>query len=557
MMDRHLRWMFQVLATSLISIALLLGTTINYRDGMRPMIDPISVGGGSIMPESHHPDQQRVASANDLGGFVDNSASKEFSPSFSPVSTFSSSLSTLSRDSSHVPRSASHSSSSSSSSPSSSSFVSGDRRGISLDGHLDEPPVLAYFLGGTKGDGNRMKRLLLALYHPHNEYLLHLDRESPAAERLDLARFVTLHPTFIRVGNVRVIVNSNLVTYRGPTMIATTLHGMAILLKETSRWDWFINLSPSDYPLITQDDFLYVLSSVPRDLNFLDHSSVIPDWKEAQRVRPIVVDPAIYRQSKSDLFFTTQRRATPNAFRLFQGSAWMMLSRSFCQYLISGWDNLPRLALMYFANVISSPESYFHTVICNSREYFNTTVNSDLHYIAWDNPPKQHPLSLNSTFYEAMINSSAPFARKFEENEPVLDAIDAQQLRGRKEGQFVEGGWCGGGKGVRPRVERRGDDGGREGGGAAGGGKDGGPRASERSSDSFAARRWRRGNDFDMAATGVEGEEGEGGGGGEVADPCLAVGDPTALQPGAGGVRLEKLILELLGPQVFRQRQCV
>jgi hypothetical protein len=36
-------------------------------------------------------------------------------------------------------------------------------------------------------------------------------------------------------------------------MIATTLHGAAIMLKRSKEWDWFINLSASDYPLVTQD----------------------------------------------------------------------------------------------------------------------------------------------------------------------------------------------------------------------------------------------------------------------------------------------------------------
>jgi hypothetical protein len=46
---------------------------------------------------------------------------------------------------------------------------------------------------------------------------------------------------------------SNSQSDRGPTMIATTLHGAAILLKRSKEWDWFINLSASDYPLVTQD----------------------------------------------------------------------------------------------------------------------------------------------------------------------------------------------------------------------------------------------------------------------------------------------------------------
>jgi hypothetical protein len=36
-------------------------------------------------------------------------------------------------------------------------------------------------------------------------------------------------------------------------MVANTLHAAAILLREGGDWDWFINLSASDYPLVTQD----------------------------------------------------------------------------------------------------------------------------------------------------------------------------------------------------------------------------------------------------------------------------------------------------------------
>lgn len=98
-----------------------------------------------------------------------------------------------------------------------------------------------------------MKRTLRALYHPLNQYVVHLDLEAKAEERIELVEFVNSEAVFQRVGNVRVVLKSNLVTYRGPTMVSNTLHAAAILLKEGGDWDWFINLSASDYPLLTQD----------------------------------------------------------------------------------------------------------------------------------------------------------------------------------------------------------------------------------------------------------------------------------------------------------------
>ncbi|CAN1216786.1 Beta-glucuronosyltransferase GlcAT14B [Linum perenne] len=305
-------------------------------------------------------------------------------------------------------------------------------------------PRLAYLISGSAGDGVNLKRVLKALYHPRNQYVVHLDLEAPLDERLELIRWVNEEEkVFQQVGNVRVVVRSNLVTYRGPTMVTNTLHAASILLRDGGDWDWFINLSASDYPLLTQDDLLYTLSSIPRDLNFIEHTSDI-GWKEDQRARPVIIDPGLYSLQKSDVFWVTEKRSVPSAYRLFTemltGSAWMMLSRPFMEYCLWGWDNLPRIVLMYYANFLSSPEGYFHTVICNADEFRNTTVNHDLHFISWDNPPKQHPHFLTVDDYQRMVDSNAPFARKFGRNDVVLDKVDSEIL-GRSGDGFVPGGW--------------------------------------------------------------------------------------------------------------------
>ncbi|RLN39231.1 beta-glucuronosyltransferase GlcAT14B-like [Panicum miliaceum] len=364
------------------------------------------------------------------------------------------------------------------------------------------PPRFAYLISGSAGDAGMMRRCLLALYHPRNRYILHLDAEAPDADRAGLAAFVAAHPVLSAAGNVRVIEKANLVTYRGPTMVTTTLHAAAAFLWGEGRcrgadWDWFINLSASDYPLVTQDDLMHVFSKLPRDLNFIDHTSNI-SWKAFARAMPVIIDPALYMKTKGDLFWVPERRSLPTAFKLFTGSAWMVLSRPFVEYLIWGWDNLPRTVLMYYANFISSPEGYFHTVACNADAFRNTTVNSDLHFISWDNPPMQHPHHLTLADWDRMLASGAPFARKFPRDDPVLDRIDADVLGRRpSDATVAPGGWC-----------------------AAG--------------------------------------AGEGGGSGRGADPCAAVGDDAALlRPGPGAERLQRLVTSLLSEENFRPRQCV
>lgn len=116
------------------------------------------------------------------------------------------------------------------------------------------PPAFAYFITGGRGDARRMLRLLLAVYHPRNSYLLHLSADAPAWEHADLATSVRLSIPAIRAfGNVHVVGKPDAMTYMGSSVLAATLHAAAVLLRLDGGWDWFVTLSSSDYPLVTPD----------------------------------------------------------------------------------------------------------------------------------------------------------------------------------------------------------------------------------------------------------------------------------------------------------------
>ncbi|XP_021727116.1 beta-glucuronosyltransferase GlcAT14A-like [Chenopodium quinoa] len=304
------------------------------------------------------------------------------------------------------------------------------------------PPSFAYYIYGGAGDKGQILRLLLAVYHPRNWYLLHLSAEASAEEREWLVAAVRSVPAIQAFENVEVIGKPIWLTYMGATNIAATLRAAAVLLKLDDGWDWFITLSASDYPLLTQDDLAHVFSSTRRDLNFIDHTSEL-GWKEQQRIQPIIVDPSIYLARRSQIFTATQKRPTPAAFKVFTGSPWVMLSRSFLEFCLFGWDNLPRTILMYFNNAVLPEEGYFHSVICNSPEFRNTTVNNDLRYMIWDSPPKMAPHFLNVSDFDQMIQSGAAFARRFQKDDPVLTMIDENILH-RRHNRVAPGSWCSG-----------------------------------------------------------------------------------------------------------------
>ncbi|KAL2518896.1 Core-2/I-branching beta-1 [Abeliophyllum distichum] len=306
------------------------------------------------------------------------------------------------------------------------------------------PPAFAYYISGGRGDGDRIFRLLLAVYHPRNRYLLHISADGTKEERLKLGVMVKSLPVARAFGNVDVIGKPDPVTYMGSTHIAAILRAITILLKVDGEWDWFVTLSAMDYPLVTQDDLSHVFSSVRRDLNFIDHTSDL-GWKEGQRIEPIVVDPGTYLARRTQIFHATEKRPVPDAFKVFTGSPWVVLSRPFLEFCVLGWDNLPRTLLMYSTNAVLPQEVYFQSVICNSPEFKNTTVNGDLRYVAWDSPPKMEPLFLNTSNYEEMVQSGAAFARQFAKNEPVLDMIDSKILK-RGRNRATPGAWCTGRK---------------------------------------------------------------------------------------------------------------
>lgn len=361
------------------------------------------------------------------------------------------------------------------------------------------PVTFAYLISASTGDASRAARLLAALYHPGNSYLLHLDREAPAEEHRRLAELVSGRGVYARAGNVWIVGRPNLVTYRGPTMLTTTLHAIAVLLRLRRRWDWFINLSASDYPLVTQDDLMEAFAGLPRDLNFIQHTSHL-GWKIKKRARPVILDTALYEDGRAELIrpvnISTNLRRLPTAFKLFTGSAWTMLSRAFAEYVTMGWDdNLPRTLLLYHANIVSSPEFYFQTVACNSRRFRNATVNHDLHFIRWDTPPKQHPLYLTAKDYRRMLLSGAAFARKFRDGDPVLDRIDRDILRRPDPAaHFAYGGWCS--------------------------------------------------------------EAGDQNGGAALCSNPQEPGRRGAVKPGAGSRRLKAMLRKTLSPRNFRRQQC-
>ncbi|KAJ7009995.1 hypothetical protein NC653_000646 [Populus alba x Populus x berolinensis] len=97
-----------------------------------------------------------------------------------------------------------------------------------------------------------------------------------------------------------------------------------------------------------------------------------------------------------------------------EGTSFSFVSRNLIEHCILGVDNLPRILMMYLSNTPSFLINYFPTVICNSRQFNRTVINHNLQYVAFEKPSKKVPRALNSSEFDAMIQSGAAFATQIQ-----------------------------------------------------------------------------------------------------------------------------------------------
>ncbi|KAF7131804.1 hypothetical protein RHSIM_Rhsim09G0046700 [Rhododendron simsii] len=113
-------------------------------------------------------------------------------------------------------------------------------------------------------------------------------------------------PVFKAAQNVNVIGKPDFAYQKGSSPLSSVLHGASILLRVDPNWDWFINLSGADYPLVSQDDLIHIL--------------YVHRYKISE-VETIIVDPGLYLKEKNAMFYATQKRELPDAFQLFMGES--------------------------------------------------------------------------------------------------------------------------------------------------------------------------------------------------------------------------------------------
>lgn len=219
----------------------------------------------------------------------------------------------------------------------------------------------------------QVKRLIKQLYDGRNYFYIHVDSRQDYLYR-ELKPLEAIFPN-----NIHVTPRRWAPIWGGASLLSVLLGCMSDLLHNLTdwKWDFFINLSETDYPLKSASALTKFLMKNP-GRNFI-------------KSHGFELDQFIKKQGLSWTFLECEfrmwrigRRMLPMGIDFDGGSDYVCFNREFVQFLIdsSGTDPLLIGLKPIFQNSIMTTESYFHTVLRNSK-FCPSYVNNDLHLVNW------------------------------------------------------------------------------------------------------------------------------------------------------------------------------
>lgn len=301
---------------------------------------------------------------------------------------------------------------------------------------------LAFFIqlgGATLGHA---PRLLRQIWEAGNVYAVHVDAKADAGKVQSL-REVLRKENAAYAGNV-FFMPAEVITYRGVSMLLNTINAIQMLLDRREQWDYFINLSGSDYPLVPVAVQRELLGGAARGLNFMQFAGQ-DDWRRvsAWRFGNFYVDEALGFQgvkNTSVLKVPWENSVEKDpGFEYTYGEAWMIISREFCEYVVK--SGAARKLLMTLSFSIESSESYFTTLAYNSR-FNGSLVDRAMRQVIWRHEGKhhgQHPYYVDEAeggkfvFRDAVLETSNFYSRKFRNvDSPLMNEIDARAMNAER-----------------------------------------------------------------------------------------------------------------------------
>lgn len=265
----------------------------------------------------------------------------------------------------------------------------------------------------------QLARLVRALRHPDVHLYIHLDAKT------ELKTFEQA----ISGEDVFFVKSREKVAWGAYSLVQATLNGFAEITRSGHPYAYVHLISGQDYPLVPYETMAGFFQE-NAGKQFMEFYPVEDVWTEAiPRLRK-------YHFVNFDFpgkFFAERvvnavmpARTMPDDLVAVGRSQWFSITPDAIRYMLGYLGRHPEV-VRFFRLTWGVDELIFQTLLYNSpfREHL---VNDNLRYIDWS-AGGASPKNLTNADWPAIEASGKFFARKFTENEGILDRIDQSKLR--------------------------------------------------------------------------------------------------------------------------------
>ncbi|KAK7939705.1 hypothetical protein WMY93_003031 [Mugilogobius chulae] len=201
-------------------------------------------------------------------------------------------------------------------------------------------------------------------------YYIHVDKRSGYMHR-EVVQIAQQFP------NIRATPWRMVTIWGGASLLKAYLRSMQDLLAMLDwKWDFFINLSATDFPTRTNTELVAFLSQ-NRDKNFLKSHG----RENARFIRKQGLD-RLFHECDNHMWRLGERHI-PEGLEVSGGSDWFALTRRFVEYVISSQDPLVTGLKQFYSYALLPAESFFHTVLGNSH-MCDTLIDNNLRVTNWN-----------------------------------------------------------------------------------------------------------------------------------------------------------------------------
>lgn len=220
------------------------------------------------------------------------------------------------------------------------------------------PPKLAYVVFGyddpgikTPNTADSLVRLLAGINHPDDTILVHIDGESSPPFYEAIENYT------LNYDNVNMVRERFNTSWGGMSLVWIDLATMAEAIERDAKWEFFINLSGADYPIKTHKEITQFLGQ-NRGRSFIDHTYPTTKLPETAHSYYLECAPVPVQVNRIDEFLAQFPSGTHvNAtVPLARGEHWFVLSREFCEWLVS--SSTVREMLQWGKHILI-PDEYF------------------------------------------------------------------------------------------------------------------------------------------------------------------------------------------------------